>query len=87
MLSITRHDHSEDLHTFIDVLRRTVLRRYRIYGSEGDARAQAEGALLVDIMDALLVAGAIADSSTLSVAFRKFKQLEEKARRDSMDDD
>ena len=42
-------------------------------------RAGAEGASLDEIMDALLIAGAIADSSTLSVAFRKFKQLEGKA--------
>ena len=50
-------------------------------------RAQAEGASLDEIMDSLLIAGAIADSSTLSVAFRKFKQLEGKAKRDSTDDD
>jgi AhpD family alkylhydroperoxidase len=44
-------------------------------------RARAEGASLDEIMDALLIAGAIADSSTLSVAFRKFKQLEGKAKK------
>ena len=41
-------------------------------------RAVAEGASLDEIMDTLLIAGAIADSSTLSVAFRKYKQLERK---------
>jgi AhpD family alkylhydroperoxidase len=41
-------------------------------------RALAEGASLDDVMDALLIAGAIADSSTLSVAFRKYRQLEGK---------
>ena len=44
-------------------------------------RASAEGASLDEIMDTLLIAGAIADSSTLSVAFRKFKQLEGKSKR------
>jgi AhpD family alkylhydroperoxidase len=40
------------------------------------SRALDEGASLADVMDALLIAGAIADSSTLSVAFRKYRQLE-----------
>ncbi len=44
-------------------------------------RAHAEGASLDEIMDALLIAGAIADSSTLSVAFRKYKQLEGKTKK------
>ena len=44
-------------------------------------RAQAEGASLAEIMDALLIAGGIADSSTLSVAFRKYKQLEGKTKK------
>jgi AhpD family alkylhydroperoxidase len=44
-------------------------------------RARAEGASLAEIMDSLLIAGAIADSSTLSVAFRKYKQLEGKTKR------
>jgi AhpD family alkylhydroperoxidase len=44
-------------------------------------RARAEGASLDEIMDALLIAGAIADSSTLSVAFRKFKQMEGKTKK------
>lgn len=50
-------------------------------------RAMTEGASLDEIMDCLLIAGAIADSSTLSVAFRKYKQLEGRAKRDSTDDD
>jgi AhpD family alkylhydroperoxidase len=45
------------------------------------ARAQAEGASLAEIMDSLLIAGGIADSSTLSVAFRKYKQLEGKTKK------
>ena len=53
-------------------------------------RAVAEGASLDEIMDALLIAGAIADSSTLSVAFRKFKQLEgkiQKTHKNTCEDD
>lgn len=38
--------------------------------------AQRRGATLDEIFDVLLVAGAIAESSTLSVAFRKFRQME-----------
>ena len=45
-------------------------------------RARTEGASLDEIMDALLIAGAIADSSTLSVAFRKYRQLEGKTKKD-----
>jgi len=44
-------------------------------------RAHAEGASLDEIMDAILIAGAISDSSTLSVAFRKYKQLEGKTKK------
>jgi AhpD family alkylhydroperoxidase len=44
-------------------------------------RARTEGASLPEIMDSLLIAGAIADSSTLSVAFRKYKQLEGKTKK------
>jgi len=44
-------------------------------------RARVEGASLDEIMDALLIAGAIADSSTLSVSFRKYKQLEGKSKK------
>ena len=43
-------------------------------------RAMDQGASLAEIMDALLVAGAISESSTLSVAFRKYKQLEGKTK-------
>jgi len=45
------------------------------------ARAVAEGATLDDIMDTILVAGAISESSMLSVAFRKYKQLEGKMKK------
>jgi AhpD family alkylhydroperoxidase len=45
-------------------------------------RALDQGASLEEIMDALLVAGAISESSTLSVAFRKYKQLEGKTKRE-----
>ena len=45
------------------------------------ARALAEGATLDDIMDTILVAGAISESSMLSVAFRKYKQLEGKMKK------
>jgi 4-carboxymuconolactone decarboxylase len=38
--------------------------------------ARRKGATLEEIFDVLLIAGAIAESSTLSVAFRKFRQLE-----------
>jgi AhpD family alkylhydroperoxidase len=44
-------------------------------------RARSEGASLDEIMDALLIAGAIADSSTLSIAFRKYRQLEGKSKK------
>ena len=40
--------------------------------------ARRKGASLEEVFDVLLVAGAIAESSTLSVAFRRFKQLESK---------
>ncbi|MFO0753050.1 MAG: carboxymuconolactone decarboxylase family protein [Thermodesulfovibrionales bacterium] len=40
-----------------------------------------EGASLEEVMDVILVAGAIAESSLLSVAFRKFKQKEGKMKR------
>ncbi len=45
-------------------------------------RAMEVGASLDEIMDALLVAGAISESSTLSVALRKYKQLEGKVKKD-----
>jgi AhpD family alkylhydroperoxidase len=44
-------------------------------------RALDEGASLNEIMDAVLVAGAISESSALSVAFRKYKQLEGKVKK------
>ena len=44
-------------------------------------RALEQGASLDELMDALLIAGAISESSTLSVAFRKYKQLEGKGKR------
>jgi AhpD family alkylhydroperoxidase len=44
-------------------------------------RAVAEGASLDEIMDTILVAGAISESSMLSVAFRKYKQLEGKMKK------
>ena len=45
------------------------------------SRAIAEGATLDEIMDTLLVAGSIAESSLYSVAFRKYKQLEGKMKK------
>ncbi len=44
-------------------------------------RAAAEGATLDEIMDTILVAGSISESSMLSVAFRKYKQLEGKMKK------
>jgi AhpD family alkylhydroperoxidase len=41
-------------------------------------QAAAEGATFEEILDAILIAGAIAESSTLAVALRKFKQMEAK---------
>jgi AhpD family alkylhydroperoxidase len=49
-------------------------------------RAVNEGASLDELMDALLVAGAISESSTLSVAFRKYKQLEGKVKKGGGDE-
>jgi len=45
------------------------------------ARALEEGANMDEIMDTLLISGSISDSSTLSVAFRKYRQLEGKVQR------
>lgn len=42
------------------------------------SRAVKEGATMDEVMDTLLISGAIADSSTLSIAFRKYRQLEGK---------
>ncbi len=44
-------------------------------------RAIREGATLEEIFDTLLIAGAISESSTLSVAFRKFRQKEGKRKK------
>lgn len=44
-------------------------------------RAVQEGASFDEILDTLLICGAISESSTLSVAFRKFKQKEVKMSR------
>jgi 4-carboxymuconolactone decarboxylase len=51
------------------------------------ARAIAEGATLDEIMDTILVAGAISESSLLSVAFRKYKQLEGKVKKGNARDE
>ncbi len=40
--------------------------------------ARRKGATLEEIFDVLVVAGAIAESSTLAVAFRRFRQMEAK---------
>ncbi|MBI1878541.1 MAG: carboxymuconolactone decarboxylase family protein [Chloroflexi bacterium] len=45
-------------------------------------RAVAEGATFEEVLDAILIAGSIAESSTLAVALRKFKQLEVKHNND-----
>lgn len=45
------------------------------------SRAIAEGASLDEVMDTLLVAGSIAESSLYSHAFRKYKQLEGKVKK------
>ncbi len=44
-------------------------------------RARQEGASLEESMDVLLISAAISESSTLSVAFRKFKQKEGRVRK------
>ena len=44
-------------------------------------RAMEEGATLDEILDVMLISAAICESSTLSVALRKFKQLEGKQER------
>jgi AhpD family alkylhydroperoxidase len=44
-------------------------------------RAMQEGASPDEIMDVLLISGAISESSTLSVAFRKFRQKEGRAKK------
>lgn len=42
------------------------------------SRAIVEGATFEEVLDAILIAGGIAESSTLAVALRKFRQLEVK---------
>jgi AhpD family alkylhydroperoxidase len=42
------------------------------------SRAVTEGATFEEVLDAILISGAIAESSTLAVALRKFRQLEVK---------
>jgi len=44
-------------------------------------RAVEEGASFEEILDVMLISAAICESSTLSVAFRKFKQFEGKQER------
>jgi len=44
-------------------------------------RAVQEGATMDEVLDTLLIAGAISESSTLSVALRKFTQQEGKLKR------
>jgi AhpD family alkylhydroperoxidase len=46
-------------------------------------RAMEEGASLEEILDVMLISAAICESSTLSVAFRKFKQFEGKSKKTS----
>jgi AhpD family alkylhydroperoxidase len=50
-------------------------------------RAMEQGASLEEVLDAVLVAGAISESSTLSVAFRKYRQLEGKMKKDKPDEE
>jgi len=45
------------------------------------SRAVEEGASFEEILDVMLISAAICESSTLSVAFRKFKQFEGKQER------
>lgn len=45
-------------------------------------RAMKEGASTEEIMDVLLISAAISESSTLSVAFRKFRQQEDRTKRE-----
>ena len=50
------------------------------------SRAVTEGATFEEVLDAILIAAAIAESSTLAVALRKFKQLEVKQNNHSSKD-
>ena len=47
------------------------------------ARAVEEGATMEEILDVMLISAAICESSTLSVAFRKFKQFEGRSKKAS----
>jgi len=44
-------------------------------------RAVEEGASMEEILDVMLISAAICESSTLSVAFRKFKQFEGRSKK------
>ena len=44
-------------------------------------RAVEEGARMEEILDVMLISAAICESSTLSVAFRKFKQFEGRSKK------
>lgn len=46
-------------------------------------RALEEGAVFEEVLDAILISAAMAESSTLSVAFRKYRQQEGRAKRRS----
>ena len=46
-------------------------------------RAVEEGARMEEILDVMLISAAICESSTLSVAFRKFKQFEGRSKKAS----
>ncbi len=43
-------------------------------------RAIEEGASMDEVMDTILIAGAISDTSSLSISMRKFRQLEGKSK-------
>ena len=47
------------------------------------ARAVEEGATMEEILDVMLISAAICESSTLSVAFRKFKKFEGRSKKAS----
>lgn len=80
-LSIYREPASLDRRTaeLIAIGAATALRCDHCIGAHMDV-ALREGATTDEIMDAILIAGAISESSTLSVAFRKLKQRKMKGR-------
>lgn len=51
------------------------------------SRVLDEGATLEEVMDVILISAAVAESSTLSVAFRKFRQQEGKVIKDRLRDE